>query len=322
MPTEKFANQAQDYLASGINNSVTSLTLVSASEFPTSGNFRIRVDSEFMLVTAVSGNTFTVTRGVESSTAVSHSAGAIVSLIMTAGSLNQFFTDNITLDVATNRPASERGGKIYKDSDSPFAYMDTGTAWYGLGPTWVLTPPNSGSFTWFRQQTATIDTSRGGISMYDPGNGSSATTNVVGLKTAIASTPYTLTAGFLVNVYPTSYNQVMIGLYDNSSTKLHTLGFQFSSGTFNYLGAKYNSPTSFNNGYFSIDGRGFQSSVLWLRISNDGVNKKCWCSNDGYNWLLIDTQGATDFLTPTHFMWGMEPAPGPISAWLISWAVT
>jgi len=87
MATEQFANNASTTLNGGINNAVTSLVVTSASGFPSSGNFRIIIDSEIMIVTAVSGTTFTVTRNAESTSAASHSNGAAVTCILTAGSI-------------------------------------------------------------------------------------------------------------------------------------------------------------------------------------------------------------------------------------------
>ena len=49
---EQFANDATSTLSSGINNSVTSLSLADASAFPSVGNFRVKADDEIMLCTA------------------------------------------------------------------------------------------------------------------------------------------------------------------------------------------------------------------------------------------------------------------------------
>jgi hypothetical protein len=87
MAVEQFANNASSTLNGAINSSVTSLVVTSATGFPTVGNFRLLIDSEIMLVTAVSGTTFTVTRGIEGTAAASHSNGATVTAILTAGSL-------------------------------------------------------------------------------------------------------------------------------------------------------------------------------------------------------------------------------------------
>lgn len=89
MGLEQFANNASSTLNGGINNLVTSLIVQSAVLFPTQGQFRILIDSELMLVTAVAGTTFTVTRGAEGTSAVSHSNGVPVTHILTAAALNQ-----------------------------------------------------------------------------------------------------------------------------------------------------------------------------------------------------------------------------------------
>ncbi len=96
MATEKYANTptpsspstAWTTLSAGVNAAVTTLPVVSASAFPSTAQYRIRVEDELMLVTAGTGTTsWTVTRGVEGSTAATHALGAGVSLILTAASL-------------------------------------------------------------------------------------------------------------------------------------------------------------------------------------------------------------------------------------------
>lgn len=113
---ELFTNNAQSTLDGAINDSVTSLDVSSASSFPVSGDFRIKIDDEIMLVTAVSSNTFTVTRGSESTTAASHSSGATVSHVLTAAAieqirlseanLNALLADTDTIDVLWANPGA------------------------------------------------------------------------------------------------------------------------------------------------------------------------------------------------------------------------
>jgi len=64
-------------LSSSIDATATTLTVASATGFPTAP-FRVKVDSEVLYVTAVSGAVFTVTRGVDGTVAASHSGGATV----------------------------------------------------------------------------------------------------------------------------------------------------------------------------------------------------------------------------------------------------
>lgn len=103
---EQFANNASSTLSSGISSGATSLSVASASAFPSSGNFRILIDSEIFLVTAVSGTTFTVTGAQESTTAASHSSGTTVTHIVTAGGLIQAITDRAAMVLLEQHTAS------------------------------------------------------------------------------------------------------------------------------------------------------------------------------------------------------------------------
>lgn len=88
MATEQFANNAQTALNGSITAGVTTLTVTSASGFPGNAQFRIRIDDELLLVTGgVGTTTWTVTRGIESTTAIGHGSGATVTQVLTAGAL-------------------------------------------------------------------------------------------------------------------------------------------------------------------------------------------------------------------------------------------
>jgi hypothetical protein len=71
---------ASTTVPSALTASQTTITVASASGFPTSGTFRVRIDDEDMTVTGGQGTTtWTVTRGVNSTTAASHAAGQTIS---------------------------------------------------------------------------------------------------------------------------------------------------------------------------------------------------------------------------------------------------
>lgn len=85
---ESYANDATTTLAAGITDVQSSITVTSASGFPSSGQYRITVGSEIMLVTAGQGTTtWTVTRGVESTTAAAALNGATVEHRLTKAAL-------------------------------------------------------------------------------------------------------------------------------------------------------------------------------------------------------------------------------------------
>jgi hypothetical protein len=98
MPLEQFADAAQTTLNGSIDNSQTTLTLTSTSNFSSVPNFRIIIGSELMKVTGVAGSVLTVERGAEGSSAASHADLAVVTQVVTAGALNQLRLDALATD--------------------------------------------------------------------------------------------------------------------------------------------------------------------------------------------------------------------------------
>lgn len=85
---ENYANNYSTTLNGAINSAATSLTLASATGAP-NAPFRLLIDSELMLVGARSGTACSsITRGVEGTTAASHSNGAIIYHPLTAATIN------------------------------------------------------------------------------------------------------------------------------------------------------------------------------------------------------------------------------------------
>lgn len=115
---EQFANLALTTLASAIDDSETTLTVINPTLFPNTNDFRIVVGNELMLVTGVSGNDFTVTRGIESTTPVAHNSGSRVACVLTVASLENNIMqqlasgDTLYLGGTTNCVKIASGGEI------------------------------------------------------------------------------------------------------------------------------------------------------------------------------------------------------------------
>ncbi len=157
--TELFANDAETTLAASIGSpSATTCLVTSAAGFPpaspSNGQFRILVDAEIMIVTNVSGNTFTITRGAEGTTAVAHANGADVAHVFTKGALAQFALDVAAQAVPT---LSSIGLRLTLTTGTPVTTGDV----TGAG-TVYLTPMRSGqialyvSGSWALRTTAEI----------------------------------------------------------------------------------------------------------------------------------------------------------------------
>ena len=117
MSLYSLSNNATTTLNGNINNSTTTVVVASASGFPSSGSFVILVDTELMLVTAGQGTTsWTVTRGLEGTTAASHTSGATVGNVISAG-----FLSNNYADLFSNQTIA--GTKTF--STTPVGLVDT-----------------------------------------------------------------------------------------------------------------------------------------------------------------------------------------------------
>ena len=107
----KFTNNAATTLAAGINSSVTSIAVTDGSVFPTitgSDHFYVTFDDttnkEIVKVTARSGNTLTVVRGHDNTTARAFSSGDKAELRVVAALLEDVKTDvtsTLTVDTFT-----------------------------------------------------------------------------------------------------------------------------------------------------------------------------------------------------------------------------
>lgn len=87
---ERFRNNAATTLNGAITAAATTLTVTSAAAFPTAGEFRLLIEAEILLVTAVAGAVFTVTRGAEGTTAAAHASLVAVEHVLTMGALDSY----------------------------------------------------------------------------------------------------------------------------------------------------------------------------------------------------------------------------------------
>lgn len=134
------AEQLKDFLAAttlngGITSGALSLVVSDPTNFPASGTFDIRIDNEIISVSAVSGATFTVTRGqgTPATTAAAHSSGAAVRLVITKRALEQAISDGAGVGSVSANWNLVR-----------LSRFDVGTGWTasaGVTATYAQTPP-------------------------------------------------------------------------------------------------------------------------------------------------------------------------------------
>lgn len=320
MSVELFANNAQTTLNGGINNSVTSITVTSASGFPATGNFRILIDSEIMIVTAVSSNTFTVTRGAESTTAASHNDLSTVTMIITNGGLLQFRADFSVRGTLASRPAAAISGRVYYPTDDYSIQRDTGSVWETFGPVMKFTPPDDSLFSWVNQGGGGANlVTQQGSALYMNASGSNGATSLHMRVKNLPSAPYTITVGFIPNLPCSDHNMAGICLYDSSGGKVVSMHLYVDQESnvdpdWHMKLTKWTSTTSFSADY----NWGHSNNILgpdafkcgpmfWFRIGDDATTRTWWASADGTNFIQLASQGNTDFVTPNKVGYFLNP---------------
>ena len=320
---ELFSNFGATKFNGAINSSVTSIVVVDATVFPPTGNFRVTSDDEIMIVTAVSGNTLTVLRGQEGSTAIAHADQGDLIHVLTKGSLMAFRSDSVGRDTYANRLAAGAAGRLYFEKDYPNWNYDDGTNWNVLGRVSQFVPPVDANYAWVNQGGATVTTSQDGIILNCP---FASGDNFRIRKKAAPATPYTITAYIGFTMMCQNYHQLGLCWRDSVSGKFAVYGMKVGY----FMGSQLNSPTNWNNDYsgaVATDNLAFDfpwGGGGWIRMSDDGTNRKVFLSNDGQNWVLFHSAAHTDFMTPNEvgFFGNANHSLYDLSVRLYSWEET
>jgi len=225
-------------------------------------------------------------------------------------------TTVITTAALASRQAAAKAGRLFLPSNSFYAQRDTGAAWTSWGPIWQLTPPVAGDFAWVNQGTATSDSTYGGLSLFAPAD---ANNNLKILKKSSPATPYTITACFLINAFKVDYSFCGLMFRQSSDGKIITFVFAPNDAT-PFRVDKWSNETTYSNIYSAVPGQNI-SSLLWLRIADNGTNRICSFSTDGYYWYQVHSVGRTDFLAADEIgiVVNSHNATYPARATLISW---
>lgn len=301
---ESFTNNASTTLNGSIDSSQTSITVSSASGFPSLSyqKYRIIIDNELMLVTGGQGTTtWTVTRGIESSSTASHSSGVSVTHIVTAASLTQLKpSDNLWV------PAN-----ISHTLDDEFDDNSIDGAWIR-----VDNSSDAANVTWTESGNL--------ISMKNVGAGVGGRYHALLKSLGGRSFPITIDAATRhLSQYAISYFMLGIGFADGTTygagsqitTRFYTRNDTATAvitgidGLANFLTASVASDPY----RIQVMGGPFYHRIVWSAANTF----QAWVSVDGVSWIqFISNYSYT--ITPTHFgiftsNWGSgQPTIGSI----------
>lgn len=275
MAVEQFRNLAETTLASSYTSGGSSISVVSASGFPTTGTFRLAIgntDRTVYRVDSVSGTTFTGGADFNDANA---SSGASVKLVGTREAAERLLQSPSTSEVGS--PAGVSGASRY-------------------GPIFAITPLDQSAWSWINQGSAAV-TQSGGIVFLSAG--SSAANNLRIRKTTAPAAPYTLTTALLPALFAgASSGFAGGGLCFRQSTTGKVITFQlYAVGATrpNVYVERWTSATVFSA--TSTNNACAMGSPVWLRIADDNTNLVFSASGDSVNWVTINSQARGTFMT-------------------------
>jgi hypothetical protein len=298
-------------LDGSIDDVETTLDVADASTFPATGNFRIRIDDELLLVTAVATNTFTVTRGAEGSVAASHVHLTPLTHVVTSGALDAFRQDNNNAGDIIDRQAPEKAGRFYIPDDGLQINRDDGALWTGYGPIYKFTKtPVVSDFSWVNQGSA-IATDYGGSIHIDAPKVTTISWKLL-VKTA-PTPPYVITACFTNPFKPRAANAQIGLVFRDSATGL--LSIVYGGSTASGVGLIHGvdniaSPTGAITALLVAAEYEPAPALIWLRIEDDGSDRNYSVSMDGVYWLQSATQPRTTYLTADQVGFGINHVRG------------
>jgi hypothetical protein len=302
MSIERFANNSFTTLNGSITNSATSITVSGHSTFPSSAQFRIKIDNEIMIVTGGAGtNTWTVTRGAEGTIARSHADGAIVKHVLTAGSLIKTFEDRINSGLLANRPAAGVPKRVYIARDGRGIDVDDGSVWNTLtGLTVSKTPVLSNFPFWVNQGSATATQTNHSIDFFMP---NSDNDQLRFIAKAPSTSPIDVTISFQSLLNAITFNAAGMFLYNSNDNRILSFMQEFNN-TVTYK--RWNSVTSYNSEP-NINMRGISfGAQMYLRYQEDATTRYFSLSIDNINWRTLHSESNTTFLTVDRIGIGMQ----------------
>jgi hypothetical protein len=282
---EQHQNDATTTLNGSITNSDSPITVTDGSVFPSSGNFRVMIDSEILICTARSTNSLTVSRGQDGTSAASHSSGATISMIYTAQGLSQLFQDD---NAMTGYSSLTPQQGLWADDGST-----------------ILT---SSDFTWQNQGGATISDVDGTVFMTAP---TDSGRNVRIQERSAPSTPYTYIVG-MQYLCPGQDGDAKpgfgCGFRESSSGKLMLLTILSESFFGPYISICVQRYSNTSTLFTTLNGPTpllLMNDVAWMKMENDGTNLKWYVSTDGASWLLFFSESKTAYFSgnPDKVLW-------------------
>ena len=263
MPNMLFANNANTTLASSLTAGATSMSVTSATGFPsptgvqyfycTLADAATQTTIEIVKVTSVSGTTFAITRAQDGTSATAFAAGAVVSLRLVRASLNDFpkldetntfnADQSITGQLTTSAGMATTGqftatapsNGVVTDVISGYGRFSTfssnGFQWFtgGIGTTKLMQLSSSGVITTATWNGATVGVAYGGTGVTSATGTGAGASVVLSQAPAINSPVITAYSTSTVPLKVYGLSGQITELFDVYTYNGGTLAFQINS---------------------------------------------------------------------------------------------
>jgi hypothetical protein len=272
MSVELFANLAETTLASGYTSGGASITVASASGFPTTGTFRVRLGNTgktIYRIDSVSGTTFT--GGAEANDANAN-AGDTVKIVASRQVAERWIQTPSGSEIfgVSGVSGADRWGKLFR-------------AIY----------PITADFAWQNQGGASIDTTFGFTRLACPSASGSLRQR---LKTAPA-TPYQVDICMQYDEGGTNTRYGGIAFRESSTGKITTVAYNSSNNQIAVV--HWTSDTAFSSNPANATLPGSLIGTLqpvWLRARDNGTNLFFTASRDGLYYVTEMSFSRTSFM--------------------------
>jgi hypothetical protein len=227
--------------------------------------------------------------------------------------------------IFANRPVQGQAGRTFYAADQAVFYYDDGNAWNAIGPR--VSPvvfPISTNYSWVNQGITSVADTGSGMYLQTLGtNGGGRDARL--LVQSAPATSYGIDVCFeYVGATTIAANNGLVGVCfrESSSGKIHAYVVDFNSnGDCVMISTKYDSPSSYNSDY-NNKVSDFVAGIMWLRISDDGINRYCWYSRDGINYTNFHFVSRTDYITADQIGVFVDPIYQDIKVSYVSWKQT
>ena len=220
MPTrEQYVNVAINFLSADLTNSATTVNVTNTALFPTTGNYTVKIDDEFMLVSAATTGTpgtLTVTRAKRARPPSPTPPARSSRSHLRPAQLQRLVRTSLNgTNVSARRELNfvDGNGLTWSLTDNSGSDRVDVAATVSSNGEASLTAPVLANFTWLNQGSATATASSGTIYLQAP---AAAGNNIRGLEITPGSTPWTVVVKLLPNNFGANYNTC--GLYYRNST--------------------------------------------------------------------------------------------------------